>query len=867
MSGPVENPYGLKPVRVVLLDNRPFMRTYLESCFLEPDFALQARATEAEAAEALSGRSSGALLIPESRSTPETWEWARGLCEREAGIALVLLADQQNEGVMDHALLHGADLVLPMPAKAEELRRQVMSLALRKRTAVEYAHGLAPDREETRLRDTLHTVTEAALHGDDFCHALLCLAEGLAEISPDAVVAVLAMDHLHRWHRALYAREPVPLAFVKGVNDWLEQHRRTLMGVHDLGPETLFDDVRERSHVQILPREGIAEPQLSVEPVMTRTRVMGFVAVARPTNLPPPPTQPRFMREAASHLASLLTTLTHMRELIISDPLIGCYNRRHLESELPRLCREARQSGAGIGLFMLDIDFFKEINDSRGHACGDAVLREFHGVLRANALPGMQIFRPGGDEFLLLAPGMTRTAAGEFAERLLAAIRTHEFHFDRLLLRITSSCGAAVASPGDPAADEQLLDDADRALYASKRSGRDQFTLWGSESAASGPDGILQGRRIPQTASNMRVLVVDDDPLMQDVAARVLRANGHEVMTVGSVDEAELVLRTGREAFALMFTDLSMPDRDGFEMLGIAEEVDPLMIRALFTGHVTAENAITAIRKGAFDFIEKPFTAQQLLALTHRALEYRRLLVENHEYQNYLELMVRKRNEELAAKLDELRDAYEFSLDSMVAMLDAWEEETSQHSRRVMELTGLVAGRLGIQEPELSQMLRGAMLHDIGKIGVPTRVLRKPGALTPEEWALMRRHPEIGYGFIRNWSFLGVAADIVRCHHEAFDGSGYPRGLKGADIPLGARIFSLIDAYDAMRSPRVYKAAMSMEEAGARILEGAGHQFDPSIVSVFLEILPEIEEAGRWNALRLPDTPRNPDNRSVLAPD
>jgi putative nucleotidyltransferase with HDIG domain len=181
-----------------------------------------------------------------------------------------------------------------------------------------------------------------------------------------------------------------------------------------------------------------------------------------------------------------------------------------------------------------------------------------------------------------------------------------------------------------------------------------------------------------------------------------------------------------------------------------------------------------------------------------------------------------------------IAEAYKSTLSALVAALDARESETADHSQRVVRFTLAIAERLAVPEEDIEQIARGALLHDIGKIGVSDNILLKPGPLTQAEWAAMRRHPEIGHQILRGIPFLVPAAEIVLCHQERWDGGGYPRGLLRDEIPLGARIFAIADTFDAITSDRPYRCASTLSEARREVARCAGSQFDPICVSAFL---------------------------------
>lgn len=185
----------------------------------------------------------------------------------------------------------------------------------------------------------------------------------------------------------------------------------------------------------------------------------------------------------------------------------------------------------------------------------------------------------------------------------------------------------------------------------------------------------------------------------------------------------------------------------------------------------------------------------------------------------------------------ELTLAYDASVEGWVRALEMRAREPEGHVRRVTELTLRLAHEMGINDEQLVHIRRGALLHDIGKLGIPDAILFKPGSLSEEEWRLMRQHPVLGYALLSPISFLRPAMDIVYCHHERWDGSGYPRGLKGEEIPLAARIFAVVDMWDALVADQPYRRGRPRDEAIAHIKEQAGEKFDPQIVKVFLKVI------------------------------
>jgi len=340
---------------------------------------------------------------------------------------------------------------------------------------------------------------------------------------------------------------------------------------------------------------------------------------------------------------------------------------------------------------------------------------------------------------------------------------------------------------------------------------------------------------------NIRILVVDDERAIRDVLTEGLSESGYACDMAG--DGVEALEKVRSDGFSLVVSDIDMPNMDGVTLLQEIKKLKPDTEIIMLTGVVDMETAIGSIRLGATDYLTKPFNLAEVRITVERALEKRRLILENREYQRTLESRVAERTAELMRKNKEVQDlftrlksSYQTTLEALATALDTRDSETLGHSLRVAAYTIWVAQKMGVREPELTDIYRGALLHDVGKIGVPDAILRKPGKLTPEEWVEMRKHPEIGDRILEGIGFLEAARPIVLSHQERFDGTGYPRKLKGAEIPLGARIFAVVDTLDAMTSDRVYRKALPYEAARAEIIKYSGTQFDPEVVKVFLKI-------------------------------
>jgi putative nucleotidyltransferase with HDIG domain len=341
-----------------------------------------------------------------------------------------------------------------------------------------------------------------------------------------------------------------------------------------------------------------------------------------------------------------------------------------------------------------------------------------------------------------------------------------------------------------------------------------------------------------------RILIVDDEDPIRDFVSVMLSSANFVCTQAGSGKEALALLDSGEE-YELMLSDLMMPGMDGIALLEAAKERFPDMPVLMVTAVTDVSVALGAIRNGAYDYLLKPFERDQLLAAVRRALENRRLKLENRAYQTNLEALVTARTEQLRQAISTLERSYDITLEALGNALDLKDAETEGHSKRVTAFTIAIARAMGLSPDQIRVIARGAFLHDIGKMAIPDAILRKPGALDPDEVAIMREHCYRGYQILRRIPFLTEAAEIVYAHQEKFDGTGYPRGLKAEEIPLGARIFSIADTLDAMTSNRPYRAAQPLSAAREEIERWSGRQFDPEVVKVFLSMPENI-----WSDLR-----------------
>jgi response regulator RpfG family c-di-GMP phosphodiesterase len=340
-----------------------------------------------------------------------------------------------------------------------------------------------------------------------------------------------------------------------------------------------------------------------------------------------------------------------------------------------------------------------------------------------------------------------------------------------------------------------------------------------------------------------KILIIDDEVVIREILARKLSNLGYSCECCASGQKAIDLLATGE--FDLAVADILMPEIGGVALLKEAMRVSPGIAVILVTSVVDIEVAVDALKEGAYDYITKPFSLEQVSISVCRALEKRRLLVENQNCQRTMEEQVASRTRQVKEALGVLDHTYHSTLVALSKALDSRDADSDGHSLRVTVYTKRLAQGLNLSESEIRTIEQGVLLHDIGKIGIPDELLQKPEDLVGREWLLMRQHPEIGYRILSSIKFLTGAAQVVLHHHERFDGNGYPQGLQGNKIHLGARIFAVADALDDHTSNRRFQPSVSFEAAVREIKKMSGKQLDPDIVSEFLKV-----PASAWKAMR-----------------
>lgn len=343
----------------------------------------------------------------------------------------------------------------------------------------------------------------------------------------------------------------------------------------------------------------------------------------------------------------------------------------------------------------------------------------------------------------------------------------------------------------------------------------------------------------------IKILVADDEEMIRELIDITLSKEGFTCFQAASAEEGLAIIESQKLDVALL--DIMMPGRSGIELLQDIKRATPDTTVLMITAMNDMDTALSCIHFGADDYITKPFNLERVLLTVKNTLEKRRLVQENQAYQADLEQKVCEQTEVIRSALGAINLAYEHTLSALIRALDAREKEVGSHSERVMAYACLLAQAVGMDEGQRVILGMGALLHDIGKIGVSDNILLKPGKLDAAEWKLMRQHPAVGYQILSGIGYFAGAAELVLSHHENYDGTGYPNRLSGETIPLSARIFALADTLDAMTSDRPYRKSLNFQAVRDEVSRCSGRQFDPKLVEIFLSLSQESWEqaAGR----------------------
>jgi diguanylate cyclase (GGDEF)-like protein len=586
-----------------------------------------------------------------------------------------------------------------------------------------------------------------------------------------------------------------------------------------------------------LYRLGAACADAVAAPLVADGQALGALLVAMPANV-----QAVVDVELVAAVADLAAaSLANERRYAFTyaearrDALTGLANKRAFDEHLGASLTRASVSNESVSVVLFDLDDFKQVNDRDGHAVGDEVLRDVGRVLMRVVRAEDEVFRIGGEEFTIVIEGYSQTAA-EVGERVRKAFAEHR----RGHYLPTISAGVATF-PVHAGSAEDLLRKADIALYAAKFAGKDRVQIYSGdvESVRDEPSRISEPDALRLEERGLRLLVVDDDPSLRILLRTTFEVVDIEVEEAGSAEEAEdkIALRPPD----VVVLDVSMPGMDGVTFCRRLKS-DPATESigiVLLTGSDGGSEADAKIA-GADAYLRKPFSPLELLNVVER--------IAGGLYEGPFRAASSPPEEQLILYAQDLRRlfevergqraliqrAYRETVTALAGALESKDTGTGAHSQRVQRYAIELARELDPALLEDESVEYGFLLHDVGKIGIPDRILLKKRPLTESERRLLETHTVLGEQLLSSVALLqGQGLQVVRHHHERWDGSGYPDGLRGTEIPLGARVFAVADALDAMTSDRPYRTAGSWREAEAEIAEEAGRQFDPRVVEAF----------------------------------
>ncbi len=759
-------------------------------------------------------------------------------------LGFIILTGFPDRDIEKRARQRGIEHFLEKPIHPEELSRHIKKVAEEKKHRLKISDQQRVGEIRNQLK-ILRQLSETAMGGDNLTDALKKLNTGLGRIMPGSAVGVLGHeDGRHMLMISLY--EPVAQPFIDALQrDMVARYHalsKRKKPVNIAAVEVTGKELEEGGASTIASSFSI--------PIIIGGELWGLLTTASTEKVFYSESEICFLYHAANQLSTVLAALNRIWNLAIRDPLTGVYNRRKFEALLEYHATEAKKNNQTFAVLVIDLDEFKQINDTYGHPVGDRILCEFAHLLQRAGRDSDIVGRMGGDEFAVLLPEAGEKEASIVAKRIAQAMNKHVFCRDDHDLTAHASVGAGVFNESINT-HEALMNAADQAMYKAKQISLNSIYMEKNGAYSEISLDLDRAQRSTSTAEETGApqLLLYSKKDNCTVVRELLQHDRFQITCVQTEKEVLQILRLRKREFNLLLIQTELIRDGSSRFMSDVKAIDQYVVTILITPQHLMQTAIRSFREGVFDVVETPVNRDKLFVTLKRAMDYHHLKLENALYHIHLEDMIREKSVALEMAMEQMEKSYENTLEAIVAMLDAREHTTGQHSMRVKQLSLVMGKAMQLSDKELKTLSEGAALHDIGKVAIPDSILLKPESLNDEEMRVMKRHPEIGFEILKPCEDLREAAEIVLSHQEKYDGSGYPRGLQGKDICLGARIFSIVDAYDAMRSVRIYKPSIPAATALEEIMKQKGKQFDPDIVDVFVQTQPEIERLGRWGEM------------------
>ena len=517
------------------------------------------------------------------------------------------------------------------------------------------------------------------------------------------------------------------------------------------------------------------------------------------------------------------------------DTLTNAYSYQYLHNLFQYYISYDKKKYQPFNIVMLNIDDFKEYNRVYGIEAASQLLEKLADFLINFSGPNKIVSRLFADEFIILFNDTNEINAIDFSKKIMDRLYKNSIKVMEIPIYLKLSISIFSSNDFKVKDLNQIIEFAHKALELAKHNGGNQIVNCSEVFTTLNKDETELTNNISiNEKQKSNVLIIDDELVTLTLFEKVVTSCGFNVTTCNNPIDAQKIIKSNHTSIDIIITDINMPKMNGFELVKYIQGIDKNIISIITTAEDSVDNVIKILRIGAFNFIRKPPKQEEINEILSRAVARRKLKLKLSNFNRLLKKELKDKTHALNFALLQLRSSYLKTMEVIVNILDKHENKTADHSKKVSKLATILAQEMGIDDPEkLKSIESGALLHDIGKIGISDLIINKNGKLNTEEKVIMQTHSQLGYDIVNTIPILKNAAEMIYSHHERFDGKGYPRQLKGNDIVIAARLFAVADSFDAIRSDRPYRKGSSLTEAVKEINLHSGTQFDPEVVSAF----------------------------------